>query len=215
MPSLSKTEILEKIKSGENFKFRKFGPSQDFDEELILLLNLLTEYYNRPDFGSIFYTIVKDLVLNGYKANFKRVFFLENNLDINSPGDYELGVRMYKSFILAGKSKSYTEIAERKNFYVDIEIIHNSDEIRVIVENNNRLTINEMQKIKNSLLHAQNYNDIMEYYIERGDSSEGEGIGIALCVILLKGEGIPTENFKIASNQFDTRATVHIPIKKN
>ncbi len=215
MPSLSKTEILEKINTGENFKFRRFGPSQDFDEELILLLKLLSEHYKRPDFGSVFYTIVKDLILNGYKANFKRVFFLENNLDINSPGDYELGVRMYKSFILAGKSKSYTEIAERKNFYVEIEISYNSDEISVIVVNNNRLTTNEMQKIKNSLLHAQNYNDIMEYYIERGDSSEGEGIGIALCVILLKGEGIPTQNFKISSNQLETHATVRIPIKKN
>jgi hypothetical protein len=175
----------------------------------------MSDHYNRPDFGSVFYTIVKDLVLNGFKANFKRVFFLENSLDINSLADYELGVRMYKSFILAGKSKSYTEIAEVKNFFVDILISHNEDHIQVSVTNNNKLTSAEMQKIKSSLVHAQNYNDIMEYYIERGDSSEGEGIGIALCVILLKGEGIPTHNFKIFSNQKDTVALLTIPNKKN
>jgi len=215
MINLTESEILTRIKKGEEFHFHRFGPSQDFDEELILLLNLLSDHYKRLGFGSIFYTIVKDLILNGYKANFKRVFFLENKLDINSPADYELGVRMYKSFILAGRSKSYSELAEQKNFFVDIGITHNHDAIHVTVTNNNRLTPGEMLKIKNSLLHAQDYNDIMEYYIERGDNSEGEGIGIALCVILLKGEGIPTHNFKIFSNKNDTIATVTIPTKKN
>ncbi|MDZ4725960.1 MAG: hypothetical protein SH817_07375 [Leptospira sp.] len=206
--------IQSKLKRGEDFHFRKYGPSQEFDEELILLLNELSDHYGMNDFGSVFYTIVKDLILNGFKANFKRVFFLENALDIESPSDYELGVRMYKSFILSGKSKTYTDIAAGKNFYVDTLITHNNNEMMVVVTNNHKLTLAEMQKIKNSLLHAQNYNDIMEYYIERGDSSEGEGIGIALCVILLKGENIPTQNFKITSNNKETTASITIPLKK-
>ncbi len=215
MSELNEAQILSKLKTGEDFSIRRFGPSDDFDKELILLCDLISEHYQRHQFGSILYTMVKDLILNGFKANFKRVFFLENKFDINSIGDYELGVRMYKSFILAGKSSMYTEIARQKNFYVDVDIKHGDQGIEIIVSNNNRLTSAEMLKIKNSLQHAQNYNDIMEYYIERGDSSEGEGIGIALCVILMKGEGIPTHNFRIIGNPTETIASIKIPPKKN
>ncbi|WP_209452036.1 hypothetical protein [Leptospira ryugenii] len=207
--------IRECIDANKAITFRKYGPSSEFDEELILVCNELCDYFHLEDFGSLFYTMVKDLVLNGFKANFKRVFFLENHLDIDSPADYELGVRMYKSFILAGKSKTYTDIAAGKNFWVNTEFSFDQDEIRVIVANNQSLTPAEMSKIKHSLVHAQNYNDIMEYYIERGDHSEGEGIGIALIVILMKGNGIPTTNFKIQSIKGETIASVKIPIKKN
>jgi hypothetical protein len=209
---LDNTKITSMLEKGEVFHFLRFGPSRAFDQELILVLELLSNFYGKVDFGSILYTIVKDLILNGFKANFKRVFFMENALDIDSPADYELGVRMYKSFILAGKSSAYTQVAEEKNFYVDISIQHSKETVLVTVKNNNRLMPSEKLKIKNSLLHAQNYEDIMEYYIERGDSSEGEGIGIALCIILMKGEGIPTQNFKITSNEKETVATLLIPV---
>ncbi len=199
--------FLEKIKTGEPIVLTEYGPST--------LLDNLTSFYKISDFSSIFFTIVKDLILNGFKANFKRIFFLENRLEIESGADYELGVRMYKSFILSGKSETYEQLAREKNLFVETRIEHNPDFIEVTVTNNNRLVKGEMQKIKTSLTYAQNYNDIMEYYIERGDNSEGEGIGIALCVILLKGEKLPVENFKIMSTDKETVAKVKIPLKKH
>lgn len=214
MGPFTSDSIELKLNQGEDFSIRSYGPSEEFDEGLAFLLDQICNKYSLKDFSSVLYTIVKDLILNGYKANFKRVFFLENSLDISSIADYELGVRMYKSFILAGKSSSYTSIAKKKDYYVDLHIAHNIDSITVTVSNNHKLAPSEMHKIKNSLLHAQNYNDIMEYYIERGDNSEGEGIGIALCVLLLKGENIPTENFKIFSKAHETIASLSIPIKK-
>ncbi|WP_411821615.1 hypothetical protein [Leptospira sp. 'Mane'] len=207
--------FLEKIKTGEPIVLTEYGPSTLFDEKLLSLLDNLTAFYKISDFSSIFFTIIKDLILNGFKANFKRIFFLENRLEIESGADYELGVRMYKSFILSGKSETYEKLAREKHYFVETRIEHNPDFIEVTITNNNRLVKGEMQKIKNSLTYAQNYNDIMEYYIERGDNSEGEGIGIALCVILLKGEKLPVENFKIMSTDKETIAKVKIPLKKN
>ncbi len=207
--------IQEKIKNGEPILLIEYGPSKEFDEELVQILDMLTSHYKISDFSSILFTIIKDLILNGFKANFKRLFFQENRLDIRSSADYELGVRMYKSFILSGKSHIYERLARDQNLFVKTKISHNQDEIQVTIVNNSKLVKGEMQKIKNSLLYAQNYNDIMEYYIERGDNSEGEGIGIALCVILLKGESLPIENFKIFSSESETIAEVKIPLKKN
>ncbi len=202
-----------KLKNGEDFSFKSFGPRKETDDELLAFLTELCEFYKIPGFVSIFFTLIKDLVLNGYKANFKRVFFLENKMNIQSPVEYELGVRRFKSLLQQGKTTGYLEKAERLGFFVETRFQHNPTEISVEVRNNNPLAKGEMTKIKHSLFHAQNYNDIMEYFIERGDNSEGEGIGIALCVILLKGEGISTENFKIFSNETETVASLRIPLK--
>lgn len=208
------SEIENWLQTPGPLEFSTFGASKNLDENLVLVLDSLTEKYKIPDLSAILFTIVKDLILNGFKANFKRLFFQENLLDIQSPADYELGVRMYKSLILAGRGNSFEPLAREKNLYVHVKIEHNNSQIKFDIRNNSMLVRGEMQKIRNSLLHAQNYNDIMEYYIERGDNSEGEGIGIALCIILLKGEGLPTDQFRIYHEDGETIAQLTIPLKK-
>ncbi|MCU0823901.1 MAG: hypothetical protein MUF77_04600 [Leptospira sp.] len=214
MKEMSDEEVRDLVYGQNTIDIISYGPSKSFDENLSKILDCLCEKYNKIDLSTILYTIVKDLILNGFKANFKRIFFFENHLDIHSPADYELGVRMYKSFILSGKGNTYEDLAKEKNLYVKTKIDHGNSGIHFEVRNNSPLVKGEMQKIRNSLLHAQNYSDIMEYYIERGDNSEGEGIGIALCVILLKGENLPTDQFRIFQEEGETIAEIKIPFKK-
>ncbi|MCW7493483.1 hypothetical protein ND861_12615 [Leptospira sp. 2 VSF19] len=215
MDLFSLEQVKNLIASGAPIELSAYGASKALDENLVKILDTLTEKYGILDLSAILFTIVKDLILNGFKANFKRIFFQENQLDIHSPTDYELGVRMYKSLILSGRGNSFEPLAREKNLYVHLKIEHNENQIKFDVRNNTTLVRGEMQKIRNSLLHAQNYNDIMEYYIERGDNSEGEGIGIALCVILLKGEGLPTDQFRIYHEDGETIAQLSIPLKKS
>jgi hypothetical protein len=51
----------------------------------------------------------------------------------------------------------------------------------------------------------------MEYYLERADDSEGEGIGIALIIILLKDLGVPVSNFRIENQNGFTEASIAFP----
>ncbi|MGV3667702.1 MAG: hypothetical protein ACO1NV_16370 [Leptospira bouyouniensis] len=214
MEPLLTSEIEDLLSKKSPLEMKVFGASKNLDENLVRILDVLAAKYNIPNLSAILFTIVKDLILNGFKANFKRLFFQENLLDIQSPADYELGVRMYKSLILSGRGNTFESLARQKNLYVRIKIEHNESQIKFDIRNNSMLVRGEMQKIRNSLLHAQNYNDIMEYYIEKGDNSEGEGIGIALCIILLKGEGLPTDQFRIYHEDGETIAQLTIPLKK-
>ncbi|TGL19996.1 hypothetical protein EHQ46_11430 [Leptospira yanagawae] len=214
MEPLLSSQIEDWLKTPGPLEFTTFGASKNLDENLVQLLDSLTIQYKIENLSAILFTIVKDLILNGFKANFKRLFFQENQLDIQSPADYELGVRMYKSLILSGRGNAFEPLAREKNLYVRVKIEHGDTQIKFDIRNNSMLVRGEMQKIRNSLLHAQNYNDIMEYYIERGDNSEGEGIGIALCIILLKGEGLPTDQFRIYHEDGETIAQLNIPLKK-
>ena len=214
MEPLQRSEIEAWLEKKSPLEILVYGASKNLDENLVQILDVLTLKYKITNLSAILFTIVKDLILNGFKANFKRLFFQENQLDIQSPADYELGVRMYKSLILSGRGNTFEPLAREKNLYVRIKIEHSDTHIKFDIRNNSMLVRGEMQKIRNSLLHAQNYNDIMEYYIERGDNSEGEGIGIALCIILLKGEGLPTDQFRIYHEDGETIAQLNIPIKK-
>lgn len=214
MEPLQRSEIEAWLENKSPLEILVYGASKNLDENLVQILDVLTLKYKITNLSAILFTIVKDLILNGFKANFKRLFFQENQLDIQSPADYELGVRMYKSLILSERGNTFEPLAREKNLYVRIKIEHSDTHIKFDIRNNSMLVRGEMQKIRNSLLHAQNYNDIMEYYIERGDNSEGEGIGIALCIILLKGEGLPTDQFRIYHEDGETIAQLNIPIKK-
>lgn len=157
------------------------------------------------------YTITKDLILNGIKANFKRIFFLESGMDISHPGDYELGVRMYKSKLLNGGIGEFAAKARDLDFWVRAKLEFKEDDLVIEVTNNQEMVQSEMYKINSSILYSQKYEDIMEYYLERADDSEGEGIGIALIIILLKSMNVNLYSFQIFNLDGLTRASVEIP----
>ncbi len=192
----------------KTFRYHFSNPVED-NEIYDCILEILKEK-GLSSHTSTIYTIVKDLILNGVKANLKRLFFQEIHSDITHPSDYELGVRMYKSKVLQGKLPDYQQSAIKNNYFVEIKFIADENNLNISVTNNQMMVISEMNKIRSSILNSQNYSDIMEYYLERADDSEGEGIGIALIVILLKALGGNLEQFQIRNENGSTIASVLI-----
>lgn len=193
-----------------NYTFRYHLWDPEENNEIYDAIHSILKQRKLESFTSTIFTLSKDLLLNGIKANLKRLFFQEIKADISHPSDYELGVRMYKSKVLHGRLPDYKEAAIQKNFYVEINLYDNDVGIFISVKNNQIMVNNEMNKIRSSILHSQNYNDIMEYYLERADDSEGEGIGIALVVLLLKSMNSRLENFQIRNHEDSTIASVEI-----
>ncbi|NCN08965.1 MAG: hypothetical protein GW938_03890 [Leptospira sp.] len=193
-----------------NYTFRYHLWNPEENNEIYDAIYSILKQKSLESFTSTIFTISKDLLLNGIKANLKRLFFQEIKADIAHPSDYELGVRMYKSKVLHGKLPDYKEAAIENDFYVEINLFDNEKGFFISVKNNQTMVNNEMNKIRSSILHSQNYNDIMEYYLERADDSEGEGIGIALIVLLLKSMNSRLENFQIRNEDDCTIASVEI-----
>jgi hypothetical protein len=191
------------------FHFFHWNPAETTDvyDSLFSIL----EEQSLSNLTSSIYTITKDLILNGTKANYKRIFFIKTGLDINHPGDYELGVRMFKSKVLLGSLPDFAPIAKELNLWVEANFISDEENFTVKVKNNQSMVSPEILKIRTSLVYAQNYDDIMEYYLERADDSEGEGIGIALIIILLKDLGVPVSNFRIENQNGFTEASIAFP----
>ncbi|MCC5816639.1 MAG: hypothetical protein JJT78_17955 [Leptospira sp.] len=193
----------------KEFTFHNWKPNEDHS-----VYDYLNEVFKTKGMESVtsnIYTIAKDLILNGTKANYKRLFFQSVALDINHPADYELGVRMFKSKVLSGSLPDFESLAVEMDLWVKAEFLILEDCLHLRVTNNQAMVAPEIQKIRNSFLHATDYVDIMEFYLERADDSEGEGIGIALVIILLKFLGVPLNLFTIENSAGYTIANIQFP----
>ncbi len=109
----------------KTFRYPFWNPVGD-NEIYDCILEILKEK-GLSSHTSTIYTIVKDLILNGVKANLKRLFFQEIHSDITHPSDYELGVRMYKSKVLQGKLPDYQVINATFGFTAAGELNPNVD----------------------------------------------------------------------------------------
>ena len=163
------------------------------------------------------YTILKELVINGCKANQKRIFFEELGLDISDPDDYKRGNAEYKKIFSEEMALEYGLKARKKGYYVIIDFNHDSTGMTLEVINNTSIAREEEAALREKLKRAMNYNDIAEFYMDQAMSgeSEGAGLGIALIIILLKGENIDPGYFRIIIEEDRTITRLEIPLTGN
>lgn len=167
----------------------------------------------QPGLVTTLYTILKELVINGCKANQKRIFFDERDLDISNPADYQSGIAEYTKSFSEAMALEYGHKAREKGFYVLIDFQFDPSGLTLEVVNNTSIAKQEEVVVREKLKKAMGYNDIAEFYMDQAMSgeSEGAGLGIALIIILLKGEEIDPNLFRILIQKDRTIARLEIP----
>lgn len=163
------------------------------------------------------YTILKELVINGCKANQKRIFFEEQGLDLNDESQYRKGIELYKKAFSEKMSLEYGKKARNRGLYCMIDFEFDKEGIRIEVVNNTAIIPAEERIMRDKLKKAMGYNDLAEFYMEQAMSgdTEGAGLGLALIIILLKGEGIDPSYFRILIQGEQTIARLEIPFSDN
>jgi len=78
MEPFSPEQVKDWVDKSQPIEMTTYGASKILDENLVIILDALTKKYGISELSAILFTIVKDLILNGFKANFKRLFFQEN-----------------------------------------------------------------------------------------------------------------------------------------
>lgn len=167
----------------------------------------------QPGLVTTLYTILKELVINGCKANQKRIFFDERGLDIDNAADYEKGIDDYTESFSEAMALEYGMKARDKGYYVLIDFQFDPSGLTLEVVNNTAIAEAEERVVREKLKKAMGYNDIAEFYMDQAMSgeSEGAGLGIALIIILLKGEEIDPNLFRILIESDRTIARLEIP----
>ena len=183
------------------------------EKYLLTALQIVQERIGRGDLLDMTYTIVKELCINGAKANHKRIFFEEEGLNINSQRDYHRGIQLFKKKFSSAMAEQYGLKAREKGIYIRVFLSFNQDGMHIEVANNTPITPFEESLLREHMRKGLGYNDIAEYYLENMDESEGAGLGIALIIILMKGAGIDPLLFRIFTLPDKTIARVEIPFQ--
>ena len=88
--------IAVQIQNGKYLTLKTHRMTEVVEKHIQFAIESILDKGQKPTLVTTLYTILKELVINGCKANQKRIFFDEQGLDLFNPDDYKLGIQKYK-----------------------------------------------------------------------------------------------------------------------
>jgi hypothetical protein len=170
---------------------------------------IFLDYIKQNWFADNVIYCIQELVVNAKKANTKRVYFIDQGLDLNDQEDYRRGMTTFKDDTL-NNIDYYLELQRQKGLYVKL-ILHLKESITIEVRNNATITQEELERIQRRLVKAREYNDMEDALLNLLDDSEGAGLGLVMLVIMLKKLGLEADAFDILRTDAETIARIVIP----
>ena len=153
----------------------------------------------------------QELITNAKKANTKRIYFQEKNLNINDENDYKLGMKDFKVETLNNISH-YLEKQKKAGLYVKLVIQYRHNKIKMEVHNNSELTVFEYKRIHDKLSRVQQYTSIDDAMNQILDDTEGAGLGLIIMILMLEKIGMTEENFQTICANGETITRIILPI---
>jgi len=213
------SEISDHIKlhveNGKILSLKTHRISKPVEEHIKKAVELILDRLTHPTLVPTLYTIIKELAINACKANQKRVFFEERGYSFNNPTEYAQGVKEYRELFSEEMSNDFGVKAKKKGYFCLINFNFNDHGITIEVINNTPIAKQEEKAIRERLEKGMAYDDIAQFYLDNADNTEGAGLGLALILIMLKGEGIDPNFFRIIIGEDSTIARLEIPLSKS
>jgi len=215
----SKQQLIDQISLGRDLVYNFYDFHDKLETEVDNAINLMLAKYNRKDLQEVIYSTVKELSINGVKANLKHIVFLEKNINRNDESSIITGLHSLHEIISNPVLlEEYGLKAEKFNYRVNLRLKHSNKRVIVMVANSIPMKDEEEQRIREKFEKALNYDSIAEYYMDNLDDAqaEGAGLGITMVVLLLKSCGISPHSFTIYKNRDnETVAKIEIPLSED
>lgn len=87
--------------------------------------------------------------------------------------------------------------------------------MRIWVFNDTDLIPTDEKRIREKLAEGMTYEDLLSFYMANGDQAEGEGLGLVMNLLLLKGENINPALFRLGYIDGKTMARIEIPFSED
>lgn len=207
--------MLSGVASGKRIVFVTYSLTDNIERQLDFLIAVVLKKYARESLQATLYSCLKEIVINATKANAKRVFFDECGLRLNDPVDYEIGMKKVKALLSENWIKEYGHKARERDMHVSIAMRHSEDGLRIEVTNESDILPADEERIRQKLAEGMTYEDLVSFYMKNADNTEGEGLGLVMNLILLKGENINPALFRIGMVDGKAMARLEIPFTDN
>ncbi|MBR0155722.1 MAG: HDOD domain-containing protein [Treponema sp.] len=177
-----------------------------------VLTTFLTELDQKQMVEYLNYCL-NELITNAKKANTKRIYFKQKNLDITNADDYDLGLKTFKEDTL-NNINYYLGLQKKAGLYVKLILQVRNNKIKIEVRNNSSLTVFEYKRIHNKLSRAQQYTSIEDALSQILDDSEGAGLGLVIMILMLEKIGLTEENFQTLCENGETITRIILPLSE-
>ena len=154
---------------------------------------------------------LKELIVNAWKANAKRIYFEEKGLDIRSEADYELGMRDFRRETAEHLGR-YLERLRERGTGIAVSFHARAGQLALTVRNGVEMTAREQARIFDRIARARAYTSFFEALAAPIDTTEGAGLGILMLLAFLKRVGCGEEAFSIDVEDGETVASIVLPM---
>ena len=185
---------------------------ESIEKELLGTLQQFEERLQIEGLSVTLFNVIMELVGNAVKANLKRVFFERNGFNSNDPDSYHKGIEQFTRNYRHTNTDEYRQALKQLELQVTIDMDLDADRLMIHVRNNTVLLAEEERRIRTKLAQAMGTKDIMNFYIEFGDETEGKGLGLAMVILLIKDLGFDPALFRVFHDANKTTARLEFPL---
>lgn len=153
---------------------------------------------------------MKELATNAKKANTKRIYFQEKQLNINNSSDYKIGMETFKQETL-DNIDFYLQKQKDAGMYVKVVFQSKGRNFTLSVHNNTAISQKEQMRVYDRIARSRAFDSMEEALTSVLDDSEGAGLGIVILVLMLKKLGLSEDAFDIDIENDETVARITIP----
>jgi len=211
---LRPVDYKKAIENNERFyvQFNFFSP--DVEAIFMKIIHRVLERHDILYLKEMLITVIREVITNAVKANTKRLYFKQMNMDITQKEEYRKGMETFKADVYAGETDIFEKLNEY-NLLVRVIIDYHQESLRFTIINNTPIIEEEQRKIESRIKKAYSYNDISEVFEDVMDDSEGAGLGLIMALMLFKNAGFSQDAFHIKSDNNLTTVTIRTPQNAN
>lgn len=183
---------------------------EEGEEKLERILHRVMQACGRPDLMGPAYACMRELVQNAAKANLKRLVFEEQGLNPHDESQYQSGLDAFRKSLASRRIQHYRPILHQKDVPFFVRIRWDQKVLLLQVDNHYSMLPVEENRIREKFTHSSGMDNLYEFFMTYGDSTEGAGMGIAMVQILLRQAAMDIHNFTIFSDPGKNRTTARI-----
>ena len=207
--------VKDHVSAGKKVRIEAFSVSDAVEKKVKDILSLYLEGTGCEEIHSSLYTVIKELLINAVKANYKNIYF-ENYDPKKSVAmlNYETALKLFKLEMGRDQAVHFERKAREKDIRADVVFARNDGLLHVHVANPASMSDIELNNVQKKLAYARKCQDISEYFLEEEEDphKEGAGLGLILIIMVLRSLGLRPSDFAIESGNYGTVASFSIPL---
>ena len=203
-------QIKRAARNSIPLSIKSYTLPHETEEYLERILSIFLEEVGQNQIKDRIAYCMRELAVNAKKANTKRVYFKELELEIANDMDYEEGMREFKRATLENIDH-YLQLQKEDGLYIKVIFHVRGRTFTISVHNNVEISRTEQLRVYDRIARSRAFDSMEEALSTVLDDSEGAGLGIVIMILMLRKMGLDEDSFDIDVENGETIAKIIVP----